>query len=304
MTCRGDDGQATVDSPHPTDLGIVRRAGGISKRAGKDSSAVVHRRKALVTTMISFIVPAHNEELLIGRTLESLHAAALSVDEPYEIVVTDDCSTDQTARIAMAHGARVVSVTYRQISATRNAGAREAVGNWLFFVDADTIASPAAVQEALGAMRRGAVGGGCVFQFDGRLPLWARSIYRLAVPLMRLWKLVGGCFLFCTRDAFRDVGGFPERYYAAEEVFFTAALKRRGRFVVPRPCVTTSGRKLRTLSALELARALLRTALGGKAALRQREGLAIWYGPRRTDPDAMSPSCDPGSCADGRQEFC
>lgn len=253
--------------------------------------------------MISFIVPAHNEELLIGRTLEALRLAGSSLDEPYEIVVANDSSTDRTADIAQANGARVVPVSYRQIAATRNAGARETKGDLLFFVDADTIASPAAVQEAVMLMRRGAVGGGCVFQFDGRLPLWARIAYWLAVPAMRLGKLVGGCFVFCTRDAFLAVGGFPERYYAAEEVFFTAALKRYGRFIVPRSCVTTSGRKLRTLSAFELSSSLLGTALGGPAALRQREGLAIWYGPRRIDPDAPQASPDTSSPGCGMQGF-
>ncbi|MBI3466369.1 MAG: glycosyltransferase, partial [Planctomycetes bacterium] len=50
--------------------------------------------------MLSFIIPAHNEELLIGRTIQALHTAAASVGQPYEILVVDDASTDQTATIA------------------------------------------------------------------------------------------------------------------------------------------------------------------------------------------------------------
>jgi hypothetical protein len=134
-------------------------------------------------------------------------------------------------------------------------------------------------------MKRGAVGGGCVFRFDGRLPFWARIVYPLSVPVMRLAKLVGGCALFCTHDVFRAVGGFDERYFAAEEIAFIAALKRRGRFVVPRACVTTSGRKLRTLTARQLCGPLIRVILTGHASFRKRDGLEVWYGPRQPDPE-------------------
>jgi cellulose synthase/poly-beta-1,6-N-acetylglucosamine synthase-like glycosyltransferase len=235
--------------------------------------------------MLSFIVPAHNEALLIGRTLAALHAAGQALREPYEVIVGDDASTDETGAIARAYGAQVISVNHRHIAATRNAGAGQARGELLFFVDADTLVPVAAVCEAVRAMRRGAVGGGCVFRFDGRLPLWASILYPFTVPVMRLAKLVGGCSLFCTRDAFLAVGGFDEQYYAAEEMAFIAALKRRGSFMIPRACVTTSGRKLRTLPTREVLALLLRVVLGGPDSFRRREGLNAWYGPRQIDSE-------------------
>src|ERR1043166_9115673 len=88
--------------------------------------------------MISFIVPAFNEEALIGKTVDALHAAARPFGE-YETIAVDDASTDGTAHIAQEHGARVVGVALRQIAATRNAGARHAKGDIFIFVDADTI---------------------------------------------------------------------------------------------------------------------------------------------------------------------
>ena len=102
--------------------------------------------------MISFIIPAYNEEQLIGRTLAALHAAARVVGEPYEVVVVDDASTDRTAAIASARGARVVSVAHRQIAATRNAGARAASGETFFFIDADTVVTEQTVKAAVKAM--------------------------------------------------------------------------------------------------------------------------------------------------------
>src|SRR5436305_14929493 len=71
--------------------------------------------------MLSFIVPAHNEELLLGKALAAIHAAARETGADYEVVVVDDASTDGTARIAETGGAQVIPVNYRQIAATRNA---------------------------------------------------------------------------------------------------------------------------------------------------------------------------------------
>src|SRR4051794_23759638 len=141
--------------------------------------------------MISFVIPAHNEEFYIGASVGAVVAAATDVGEPFEVIVVDDASTDRTAAIAEKHGARVVHVAHRQIAATRNAGARAARGEVFFFVDADTLANPDAVRAASDALRRGAVGGGCLCRFDGVVPLWARVVlYPAVVIAARLLRLV------------------------------------------------------------------------------------------------------------------
>src|SRR5437667_2239448 len=96
-------------------------------------------------SMYSFIVPAHNEQACLDRTLQAIHESARLVGLAYEIIVVDDASTDATVEIARRNKARVVSVNHRQISATRNAGGRAASGDRLFFVDADTTTNPRAV---------------------------------------------------------------------------------------------------------------------------------------------------------------
>jgi len=55
--------------------------------------------------------------------------------------------------------------------------------------------------------------------------------------------------------------------------------------LIPRACVTTSGRKFRTLPTREALVLLLRVALGGPDSFRRPEGLAAWYGPRQSDPE-------------------
>jgi glycosyltransferase involved in cell wall biosynthesis len=235
-------------------------------------------------TIISFIVPAHNEEILIGQALSALERAARASGEPFEIIVVDDASTDATASVAQEHGARVISVHHRHIAATRNAGARQARGEFLFFVDADTLATPEAVAAGIKALRSGAVGGGCVFNFDGALPLWARILHPIGVSVGRIIRLIGGCFLFCRSDVLRSIGGFSERVYAAEELFFIRALKQQGRFVVPPHFVITSGRKVRTHSLAEALSTLMGMWWGGAASMENREKLDLWYGQRRLDP--------------------
>lgn len=234
--------------------------------------------------MISFIVPAYNEEALIGRTLEALNQAARDIGEPYEIVVADDASSDRTAAIAEAHGARVVAVNRRQIAGTRNDGARESTGDRLIFVDADTIVTKEVVRAAIDAMNRGAAGGGSAVNFDGKLPRYAELTFPMMVRIFRVTGFACGCFLFCTRRAFDAAGGFDEKLFASEEITMSRALKRQGRFVVLGESVTSSGRKLRMYSGREVLRLFASILLAGPKGLRNRERLDVWYGGRREDP--------------------
>jgi glycosyltransferase involved in cell wall biosynthesis len=232
-------------------------------------------------SMISFVVPAYNEEKYLGATLESIRGAMKSVGEPYEIVVANDASTDATAAIAEQGGARVVTVEKRQISATRNAGAKAARGEYLIFVDADTQVDAPVVAAALAAMKGGAAGGGAAVRFEPSAPRWAKAIIAVTIVLFRVAKLAAGCFVFATRTAFDAVGGFDERYFGAEEIVISRALKGQGRFVVLREAVTTSARKAYTHSIWDMVILVGRLALRGPSVIRQRRGMDFWYDDRR-----------------------
>jgi hypothetical protein len=110
----------------------------------------------------------------------------------------------------------------------------------------------------------------------------------VTVPLYRALGLASGCFLFCTREAFHAAGEFDERLFAAEEGAMSRALRRQGRFVILREFVVTSGRKLRAYRAREIFGLLARLPLSGPESVRRREGLGLWYGERRTDPESIS----------------
>lgn len=239
----------------------------------------------LLPRLISFVIPAWNEESVLGPTLVALNAAREHLAAPSEVIVVDDSSTDRTAEIACQHGARVVGVRHRQISATRNAGAREAKGDLFIFIDADTIVTPEVVCAAVEAVRGGAIGGGCAIRYSGRLPAYLRLFIPIEVWFARKMRMAFGCFLFCTRAAFEAVGGFDTSIYATEEVTLSLALQRQGQFVCLRECVSTSGRKLRTHSTREWFAQIYRITFARKKYIHDRDAMGVWYGDRRPDPE-------------------
>ena len=243
----------------------------------------------MTSNVVSFVVPAHNEEPLLASTLRAIHDAAAACRVEYEVIVADDASTDRTAQVAADSGAHVVSVQHRQIGATRNSGARASIGEVLVFVDADTLINKDVLRAALDIVARGAVGGGAAVKFDGRVPLYARALLPALTAMMRWMRLAAGCFVFCTRSAFEAAGGFDERLFGAEEIALSIALKKIGRFVIVRQSVVTSGRKLRTYSGLEVLGIMVRAALTGGKMLERRDQMGLWYDPRREDPALQRP---------------
>jgi glycosyltransferase involved in cell wall biosynthesis len=228
---------------------------------------------------ISIIVPAHNEEALLGETLRTLMRSAAATGEPYEIIVVDDASSDRTAEVAADHGARVVSVNVRQIGAARNAGARAAAGDRLVFVDADTLVPEVVLGKAVEALRSGAVGGGAAARFDDDHPSWVDGMMIVVSWILGTARWAAGCFLFARRDAFERVGGFDERFFVSEEIHLSRALKKQGRFVIVPDAVVTSGRKMRSHTPAQMAWQFLRMMRPG--GTRTREGLTFWYDQRK-----------------------
>ena len=233
--------------------------------------------------MISFVVPAHNEEALIATTLAAIAAAARGCGEAWELIVVDDASTDATTAIAEAAGARVIHVDYRQIARTRNAGAKVAGGETLIFVDADTVIDEKVVKATLRALTSGAVGGGASLRFDGRIPWHGRMLIGLVRGGMRAARLAAGCYVFSRRAAFEAVGGFDEKLFAGEELALSRALAKQGRVVILRESVLSSGRKLRTHSGWEIIRLIAAVSVRGQRSLHSREHLDLWYGDRRRE---------------------
>src|SRR5436190_21157516 len=180
--------------------------------------------------MISFIVPAYNEEAELPDTLRAICCAATGYE--YEIVLVDDGSTDATAAIGQQFGTRVISIERRQIAAARNAGAKAAHGDIFIFVDADTRIGSEHVRGTVDALSHGFAGGSSRLSFDGEIPAWGKVMFHVFGTVYFGFKLGAGAFLFTTRENFSAIGGFDETYFAGEEVFFSIALKRLGKFTL------------------------------------------------------------------------
>jgi glycosyltransferase involved in cell wall biosynthesis len=197
-------------------------------------------------------------------------------------VVCDNNSTDRTADIARAAGARVVFEPVNQISRARNTGAASASGDWLLFVDADSSPSPALFADVLQTIEEGRwVGGGSTIALPGAT-LGVRAWVAAWNGLSRALSWAAGSFLFCEARAFREAGGFSEQLYAAEEIDLSRRLKRRGRFVIlHRHPLLTSDRKARLYSWREHLAFLFRFLASGGRALRRRDSCSVWYDGRR-----------------------
>ncbi len=243
--------------------------------------------------MISFIIPAYNEQNFIGATIEQLHRSAKAVGEPYEIIVVADGCTDATSETARNLDAFVHEVQLRHISAVRNAGVKVAKGDIFVFVDADTLIPEGTLAAALAAHAAGAIGGGARTIVYGALSWPARLLIRVGARIFFWLRLTVGGFLWVDRASFEAVGGFDERYFAAEDIVMCKALKKLGRFVVVSEPMITSGRKVEHRSLWESLSIALRLLLRGPKAFRRREGLDIWYDQKfARSPNARPPKDD------------
>jgi glycosyltransferase involved in cell wall biosynthesis len=231
--------------------------------------------------VISFIVPAYNEELELPSTLLAIQKAAAQTGETHEIIVVDDASTDNTTALARGAGAQVITINRRQIAAVRNAGAHQARGEILFFVDADTRINGIHIRDAIAALRQGYSGGSARVITDGEVPWWSGVLLKAFCALYFANNLGAGAFIFTTRQNFEAVRGFDEQYFAGEEVFLSLALKRLGPFKILREPIITSGRKLRMHSGRHLGWRSVRILFGGMRSCRSRDRLDLWYDGKR-----------------------
>ena len=234
---------------------------------------------------LSVVVPAFNEEKLLAATLGHIRRGMdvfAGRGWGCELIVCDNNSTDRTPEIARAAGARVVFEPVNQIARARNTGAAAAGGDWLLFVDGDSSPGPALFADMLQQIESpGRVGGGSTIAMPGTrlaVRLWAIAWNAFS----RATRWAAGSFFFCDARVFREIGGFSETLYAAEELDLSRRLKRRGRFVIlSRHPLVTSDRKANLYTWREHLAFLAKFLIGGMRTLRRREDCSIWYDGRR-----------------------
>ena len=203
---------------------------------------------------LSVVTPAYNEEEWLPPTLDALKQAMAKIDLRGELIVVDNNSSDATARVAEEAGARVVFESINQISRARNAGAKVALGRYFIFVDADTHISSELLQRALDNLAANCCGGGVQVEFDQELRFDVRIGLAAWNAVSRNRRWAAGCFVYARREGYEAVGGFSEKVYASEEIWFSRAMKRWGRgqqqefCIIDKPKAVSSGRKLEWFS--------------------------------------------------------
>jgi len=99
---------------------------------------------------VSVIMPAYNEEAIIGQVIEQIAAILDQYEYPYEILVVNDCSTDSTATVAAQAGANVIDHPYNiGNGAAIKTGIRAAKGKTLVMLDADGQHPPEEIPQLL-----------------------------------------------------------------------------------------------------------------------------------------------------------
>ena len=247
------------------------------------------KSKHINMVKVSIVVPAFNEERLLGDSLRKMKLAAKAFENcgwETELIVCDNNSTDRTAEIAREAGATVVFEPINQIARARNSGAAAATGDWIVFVDADSHPSEGLFSDVATAIKSGkCLAGGATISLDQR-HFFGGLITATWNFASRWRRLLAGSFIFCDAEVFRKIGGFSEKMFAGEELELSQRMKqfakKDGRRVVilHRHRLLTSARKLRLYTVREHFRLLFRLSKD-RRTLGSREACHLWYDGRR-----------------------
>ena len=191
---------------------------------------------------LSVIIPAHNEEKYLGKTLDSLRQQNFL---NYETIIVCNGCTDKTENVASKYfnqNTKILSINEANVSLARNKGADLAKGKTLVFLDADTLLENNALQTILNEFI-----GGCSVGTTRTKPDIAKFKYNLALGLKNFYNQSGlykGCsgVLICKKEDFHSVGGYP-LFQVKEHRKLTIALKKKGNYKVIKTNAITSMRR-------------------------------------------------------------
>jgi glycosyltransferase involved in cell wall biosynthesis len=181
---------------------------------------------------ISIIVPAYNEELFIEKCLLSVIHQEF-VRSEFEVIVSDGGSSDKTNTIAKKLADRIVVHEKKGASVQRNYGAKQAKGEILVFLDADTYLDSnflIAIKEQFVDSNVVAVAG-IAYPADGKLP--QRFVYRATYILMRVLhfaklSLFPAMCVAYRKKAFESAGGFREDFTTLEDLDLSKRVSKLG----------------------------------------------------------------------------
>jgi len=206
-------------------------------------------------TNLSIIIPTLNEEGNLSQCIKSL---ANQTMQDFEVIIADGGSADQTVDIAEENGFTVLMVEKTRphdVSTAKNLGAKYAVGEILFFLDADMILEPNCFEVLSEGYKASDVVGIALKVLPSEANRLEKAMYECNNYLARIGNKIGvheisyfSCHSY-RRDAFMWVGGFRMDLLACEDLDLSLRLRRLGRYIVtPETVIWTSPRRLREWS--------------------------------------------------------
>ncbi len=212
----------------------------------KPTMAAAHSSLIAEESRVSVIIPALDEADSLGEIIAAVRAG----DVPCEILVVDAGSSDATAKIATAAGARVIHSIRRQRAFQLNLGAQQARAGVLLFLHADTILPPRALQFIISALEdRSVVGGAFARRYASRSLLLRATCLLAQCRNQAIGWHLGDQAMFVRRSGFFQLGGFRE-VDQFEDLDLSRRLRKFGRTVTLRACVTSSSRRFDRHGAL------------------------------------------------------
>ncbi len=233
---------------------------------------------------ISIIIPARNEEALIMSTVRAALESVKSLmapqdrreglpdlrDTEVEIIVVDNASTDQTARVVQRYveenGVTLLNCGEVKAPIARNLGASVATGRILVFVDADTMMPPDTLSRVMWLCDGEGYQGGFtrLASLEGGMRAWAWWMFWehvRALPIARAKAM--SALMFCTRAVFEEFGGFNADVTLGEEWSILGGLygARPDRFVYDRTLTAMTSSRRMELQRFGYARTLAQYVL-------------------------------------------
>ena len=163
---------------------------------------------------VSVVIPVRDGEASLPPLLASLEAQTLARDR-FEVIVVDNASRDATARVADAHGARVVHEPIPNRSRARNAGIAAARGELVAFTDADCVTTPGWLEAFLGCRDRAPLLAGPVETTTRAQPNAIERLERAWRFAQEHWVAQGWAAtasMAVRREALDAIGGFDPAY--------------------------------------------------------------------------------------------
>jgi len=180
----------------------------------------------------SIIVPTYQEERYITQCLLSISQQDYKREE-FEIIVSDAHSTDRTLEKARLYSDRIIINDRRGIAYGRNAGAQNALGDILVFVDADATLSGDFLFQCHQVFQNSAVAGmtGIAKPSDGGL--MQRFVYRGTYSMVGIFhrfhlSLFPGICVAYRREVFKKLDGFREDFGIVEDLDLSRRVSHLG----------------------------------------------------------------------------